>query len=131
MVIRERKGRSRVTAKAASNPEPDKSKQGFYSRALSEAEQLCMAKALQVEGLDQEIALLRVKLAVLVRDYPGRIDLQLSAANAITRMVKTKYQMTREQKNNLREAISKVLTEVAAPLGIGVGMGAGMKLTGQ
>jgi len=90
-----------------------------------------MAKALQVEGLDQEIALLRVKLAVLVRDYPGRIDLQLSAANAITRMVKTKYQMTREQKNNLREAISKVLTEVAAPLGIGVGMGAGMKLTGQ
>ena len=90
-----------------------------------------MAKALQVEGLDQEIALLRVKLAELVRDYPGRIDLQLSAANAITRMVKTKYQMTREQKNNLKEAISKVLTEVAAPLGIGVGMGAGMKLTGQ
>lgn len=106
-------------------------KHGFYSHALTEAEKLRMEEALEIDGLDQEIALLRVKLAELVEDCPDRIDLYLVAANTIARLVKTRYQISREQRNSLKEAISKVLTEVAAPLGIGVGMGAGMKLTGK
>jgi hypothetical protein len=109
----------------------EKPKQGFYSHALTEAEKLLMEEALEVKGLDQEIALLRIKLAELVETNSGRIDLQLSAANAIARLVKTRYQISKEQKNSLKEAVSRVLAEVAAPLGIGVGMGAGMKLTGK
>ena len=52
----------------------------------------------------------------------------MEAANTIARMVKTRYQISKEQKNSLKEAIAKVFTEVAGPLGIGVGMGVGMKL---
>ena len=37
-------------------------KHGFYSRALDEAERLELEEAGMVEGIDEEIAMLRVKL---------------------------------------------------------------------
>ncbi len=101
---------------------------GFYSRALTEAEAVELEEAGYVEGLDQEIALLRIKLRDLVANEPDRIDLHLEAANTIARLIRTRYQISKEQKKSLKEAIAKVLTEVAAPLGVGVGMGVGMKL---
>lgn len=81
-----------------------------------------LEEASYVEGVDQEIALLRIKLRELVESEPDRIDLHLEAANTIARLVRTRYQISKEQKRSLKEAIAKVLTEVAIPLGIGVGI---------
>lgn len=81
-----------------------------------------LEEASYVEGVDQEIALLRIKLRELVENEPDRIDLHLEAANTIARLVRTRYQISKEQKRSLKEAIAKVLTEVAVPLGIGVGI---------
>jgi hypothetical protein len=103
------------------------SPRGFYSRALDEAEKIELEEASHVEGIDEEIALLRVKLRELLEEQPERIDLQFEAANIIARLVRTRYQITKEQKKSLREAIQKVLTEVAVPLGVGVGV----KLAGR
>ena len=100
---------------------------GFYSRALDEAERIEFERASQVEGIDEEIALLRVKLSELVEKQPDRIDLHFEAANVIARLVKTRYQISKEQKKSLKEAIAKVLTEVAVPLGIGIGIKAAGK----
>jgi len=94
---------------------------GFYSRALEEAEKLELEEASHVEGIDQEIALLRVKLRELLAEQPDRIDLHFEAANIIARLVRTRYQITKEQRKSLKEAIQKVLTEVAGPFGAGVG----------
>jgi hypothetical protein len=94
---------------------------GFYSRALDEAEKFELEEALYVEGIDDEIALLRVKLRELLEEQPERIDLHFEAANVIARMVKTRYQITGEQKKSLKEGIQKVLTELAVQVGIGVG----------
>jgi len=102
-------------------------KHGFYSRALTEAEQLEMEEAVYVDGVDQEIALLRIKLRELVEGQPDRIDLHLEAANTIARLVRTRYQISKEQKKSLKEAIAKVLTEVAVPLGVGVVKGMQIK----
>jgi hypothetical protein len=98
------------------------SPRGFYSRALDEAEKLELEEASHVEGIDEEIALLRVKLRELLEEQPERIDLHFEAANLIARLVRTRYQITREQKKSLKEAIQKVLTEVAVPLGVGIGI---------
>ena len=95
-------------------------KHGFYSRALTEAEKVELDEATYVEGLDQEIALLRVKLRELAESHPDRIDLHLEAANTIARLVRTRYQITSEQKRSLKDAIANVLTEVAVPLGISI-----------
>jgi len=102
-------------------------KHGFYSKALDEAERLQLEEAGYVEGIDEEIALLRVKLRQFVEKEPDRIDLHLEAANTIARLIRTRYQITKEQKKSLKEAIAKVLTEVAVPLGIGLGMKIGDK----
>ena len=102
-------------------------KHGFYSKALDEAERLQLEEAGYVEGIDEEIALLRVKLRQFVEKEPDRIDLHLEAANTIARLIRTRYQITKEQKKSLKEAIAKVLTEVAVPLGIVLGMKIGDK----
>jgi hypothetical protein len=98
------------------------SPRGFYSRALDEAEKLELEEASRVEGIDEEIALLRIKLRELLEEQPERIDLHFEAANIIARLVRTRYQITKEQKKSLKEAIQKVLTEVAVPLGVGIGI---------
>ena len=115
-----------VMARARSVKFPQ-SKRGFYSRALDEAESLELEQASQVEGIDEEIALPRVKLRELVENQPDRIDLHFKAANTIGRLVRTRYQISKEQKKSLKEAVAKVLTEVALPLGIGIGIKAASK----
>ena len=102
-------------------------KHGFYSRALTEAERVELEQASFVEGIDQEIAILRMKLRNLIETCPDRIDLHLLAANTIARLLRTRYQITKEEKKSLRDAIAKVLTEVAAPLGVGIAIGTGIK----
>jgi len=95
----------------------------FYSQALEEAEKIELEEDLGVDGIDQEIALLRIKLRELIESRPDRIDLHLEAASTIARLVRTRYTITREQKKSLKEAITKVITEIAVPLGVKVLMG--------
>ena len=113
--------KTRVMAAKAKNKRKN-SRLGFYGRALDEAEKLELEEASHVEGIDEEIALLRVKLRELLGEQPERIDLHFEAANIIARLVRTRYQITKEQKKSLKEAIQKVLTEVAVPLGVGIGV---------
>lgn len=95
-----------------------KEKSGFYSRALDEAEKLAVEEACGIEGLDEEIAVLRVRLRQLIQQHPEKFELQLKVAAAITRMVGMRYNIGREQKKSLREAITRVITDIAVPLGV-------------
>jgi hypothetical protein len=90
----------------------------FYGQALNEAERLELEEAGGVEGIDEEIAILRVKLRELIVAAPEKFDLHLKLATTIARLVSTRYSITKEQKRSLKEAITKVLTEIAVPLGI-------------
>ncbi len=96
-------------------------KHGFYSKVLDEAEQLDFELATGVEGIDDEIALLRVKIKSILENDPENIRLIMQATNALARLVKTRYNITKEQKKGLKEAIGNVLKDIALPLGIGIG----------
>ncbi len=96
-------------------------KHGFYSKVLDEAEQLDFSLATCVECIDDEIALLRVKIKSLLAHDPENIRLILKATNTLARLVKTKYNISKEDKKSLKEAIANVLRDVALPLGIGIG----------
>jgi hypothetical protein len=91
---------------------------GFYSKVLDDAQRLQLDEAREVEGIDEEIAILRVKLLTLISDYPDRIDLQMLAASTIARLIRTRHSINAGQKKSLKDAITKVLTEVAVPLGV-------------
>ena len=100
-------------------------KPSFYSRVLDEAERLDFELAAGVNGIDDEIALLRVQIKSILRDTddPKKIKLIVDTANALERLIRTRYKISKEQKQGLKEAIGNVLKEVALPLGIGIGTG--------
>ncbi len=98
-------------------------KHGFYSKVLDEAEQLDFELATGVNGVDDEIALLRVKIKSILEHDPENISLIMQATNTLARLVKTRYNITKEQKKGLKEAIGNVLKDIALPLGIGIGQG--------
>ncbi len=98
-------------------------KHGFYSKVLDEVEKLDFELAAGVDGIDDEIALLRVKIKSLLEHDPENIKLMMQATNTLAGLVKTRYNISKEEKKGLKEAMSNVLKEVAVPLGIGIGTG--------
>ena len=94
---------------------------GFYSKALDDAEKEDMELASGISDIDDEIALLRVKIkAVLARD-PENVKLIMQATNTLAGLVIKRYQINKEQRKGLKEAIGNVLREVALPAGINLG----------
>jgi len=96
-------------------------KHGFYCKVLDEAEQLDFELAQGVEGIDDEVALLRVKIKSVLEHEPENIKLVIEATNTLARLVHTSYKITTEQRKGLKEAIHNVLRDIAIPLGIGIG----------
>jgi len=95
-------------------------KHGFYSKVLDEAEQLDFELASGVNGIDDEIALLRVKIKSVLEKDPENIKLIMEATNTLAGLVKTRYKISKEQRKGLKEAIVNVLRDVALPLGISI-----------
>lgn len=98
-------------------------KHGFYSHVLSESEQADYELATRVEGIDEEIALLRVKIKTLVQTDPENVRLIMQSINALTKLISTKFNLRKDDKQGLKEAIGNVLKDIALPLGIGIGTG--------
>ena len=93
-------------------------KHGFYSKVLDEAEQLDFELSTGVEGIDDEISLLRVKIKSLIAHDPDNIKLIMQAINTLAKLARTKYNISKKDKKSLKEAIGNVLKDVAIPLGI-------------
>lgn len=93
-------------------------KHGFYSRVLDDDEQRDLKLAVCVDGLDEEIALLRTKIKAVLRHDPDNFKLIMQAMAALARLVRTRYNISQRDKQGLKEAIANVLRDVALPLGI-------------
>ena len=85
---------------------------------LDPAEQLDFHRATCVEGIDEEIALLRVKIKSLISQDPDNIKLIIQATNTLARLLRTRYNISKEDKQGLKTAIANVLRDVALPLGL-------------
>jgi hypothetical protein len=98
-------------------------KHGFYSPLLDAEEQRDFSQAIMVEDIDEEIALLRVKLKSVVRHDPDNIKLIMQASESLARLLLAKYNLSKSDKKSLKTAIGNVLREIALPLGIGADIG--------
>lgn len=93
-------------------------RRGFYLPALDDVAALQLEEARGVEGLDEEIAVLRLKLRELLQEQPGEVALHLRTASVLANLVRVRYAVSKEGKKGLKEAITRVLSELAIPLGV-------------
>src|SRR6185295_12654724 len=76
----------------------------FYRGALTQAEQSDMPAALEVTGIDQEIAMLRLRLRSALKDNPEDLRLMFKGLAVLVRLVATRYQLSKDDTHHLEEA---------------------------
>ncbi len=91
---------------------------GFYDKVLDDAEKMDFKRAIGIEGIDGEIALLRVEIKALVAKDPQNVKLILAATNMLARLMRTRYNITKGDKKGLGEAIQNVIRDIGVPLGV-------------
>ena len=86
--------------------------QEFYEEALSRAERVRLSRAKQVSGLDEEIALLRLRLSHLAEEQPENLELLIKGIGMLVRAVSTKYKLSHESQEDLYQSLLGVLRGV-------------------
>ena len=81
----------------------------FYTKALSQAEQIALEEALQVDGIDQEIGLLRLRLQRIVEEHPEDLELMFRGAALLSRLVMTKFNLSKADAADLAETIQRAV----------------------
>lgn len=89
----------------------------FCETALSEAEQALLPKARRLEGLDAEIALLRVKIQTAVMEHPENLPLLLKGVALLVRAVAAQYRLSQRAEDDLYQNILGVLEGIGGVLG--------------
>ena len=93
-----------------------RAEKGFYTEALKEAERVLLTEAREIEGLDEEIALLRVRLSSLLTQHPENTELLLKGVGMLVKAVATKYRLSSKARRNLTEAIAEVVRGIGGAL---------------
>jgi hypothetical protein len=94
----------------------ERRRRSFYSNALDEAERIELKSAVAVEGIDDEIAVMRIRIKKM-RRFADIEDLT-RCTNALCRMLTTRYAIEGKSKKSLKEALGNVLRDIALPLGL-------------
>src|SRR4030043_582071 len=80
-------------------------KHGFYSKVFDEAERFDFNDAIGVDGIDEEIALLRLEIKKAISGGDERnLLLLVKAAGALEKLIRTRYQIKSHQRKGLTEA---------------------------
>ena len=90
--------------------------QGFYEEALSEAERLNLPEARQMEGLDEEIAVMRVRLKRALEERPEDVQLISKGLDLLVKAVAAKYRLSPKARKELSDSIVGVLDGIGAAL---------------
>lgn len=89
---------------------------GFYEEALSQAEQVALSQARDLEGLDEEIALLRVRLRSMASEEPENLSSFLKAMDLLVKAVGARYRLSKKAQEDLMESVMGVLEGVGGAI---------------
>jgi hypothetical protein len=97
-------------------------KHGYYSKIFSKEEKADYCSAGDVEGIDEEIALMRhvIKTAASFKD-DKHLLLTVRAANALNKLVRTRQKISSWRYDELQIAIRGVMEDLLVPLGANFG----------
>ncbi|OGO50021.1 MAG: hypothetical protein A2148_02920 [Chloroflexi bacterium RBG_16_68_14] len=88
----------------------------FYGSALDAAERIELDAAAEVEGLDEEIAVLRVKLRKALLKNPEDLALMLRGIDLLVKAVSARYRLSKQAEEDLAESIAGVIRGVGGLL---------------
>ena len=76
--------------------------------------------AQNIEGLDQEIELVRAKIRVIAEDgnKAENNKIFLQAIDTLRRLLKTKDVLNKTDKQDLKEGLTAIIKEIGIPMGI-------------
>jgi len=90
--------------------------ENFYADSLSASERLLLEAAGSVEGLADEVATLRVRLATALEKRPDDLKLALYGMNTLLRMVVAQYRLSPRASKELAANLEMVLNSFADQL---------------
>ena len=88
----------------------------FYTVALKEAEQAALEDARELEGLDEEIAVLRVKLQTVLAEHPENFTMLLRGIELMVRAVSARYRISGKGEDDLYQSVVGVLKGIGTVL---------------
>ena len=83
----------------------------FYDSAVPEGDRVALAVAREVEGLDQEIAVLRVRLRQALEDHPENMTLMIKGVELLVKALAASYRLSKDAKAGVSASIEAVLNE--------------------
>lgn len=91
-------------------------RRGFYSDALSEAEQLLLEEAREIQGLDEEIAMLRVHLRKALEASPEDLRLLTHGIDMLVKAVAAQYRLSPKARRDLAGHLTNLLNSLGDQL---------------
>lgn len=88
----------------------------FYHGAVDEAERLDLARAQKIEGLDDEIALMRVRLKRAVEERPEDVQLLMKGLGVLVRAVGARYRLSPKSRKDLADNLAATLNSLGDQL---------------
>ena len=84
----------------------------FYEGALDEAEKNSVQLAREVEGIDEEVALLRLRLRTVIAKKPEDFPLMLRGLEALRRLVEVRFRLGEEESEALAAELAQMRDEL-------------------
>ena len=84
----------------------------FYSAALSEAERLDLPVALEIDGMDEEIAVLRLRLRRAIEERPEDAELLFRGIDLIAKAVAVRYRLSKKAEGDLSTSLANAVRAV-------------------
>ena len=81
----------------------------FYESAMDEAEGNLLQDARKIEGLDEEIAVLRVKLRTAVDDHAENLPLMFRGIGLLVKAVSARYRLSKQSEADLSDSLDRVI----------------------
>ncbi|MGD1118450.1 MAG: hypothetical protein ABR886_03080 [Dehalococcoidales bacterium] len=96
-------------------------KHGYYSRTFNAKDRFDLDFAAGMEGISEEIALLRfeIKKAISGGNIDNLVPL-VKASVALEKLIRTHHRIFMEKRNSLDIALENVIRNVLVPLGTGI-----------
>lgn len=88
----------------------------FYGGVLDRAERARLDEAASVEGLDDEVALLRVRLRKAIEERPEDYALMLRGIALLVRAVAARYRLSPTSRRDLANSLAATIEQLGAAL---------------